>query len=145
MFIIERTVEGHNCKEDTESESYEYDDHFGDFVEFKKELKTNVSFLVEVSKTWGDIWSFSKILNFDIELILESLASFKSKTLKNDSHRCSRSYSSAKVHYEAYQIDRHSFFGHSIAHRPALIKPSGDETNKIDTRCVYSIGNRTTY
>ena len=80
MFIIERTVEGHNCKKDTESESYDYDDHFGDFVEFKKELKTNVSFLVEVSKTWGDIWSLSKILNFDIELILESLASFKSKT-----------------------------------------------------------------
>ena len=80
MFIIERTVEGHNCKKDTESESYDYDDHFGDFVEFKKELKTNVSFLVEVSKTWGDIWSLSKILNFDIELILESLTSFKSKT-----------------------------------------------------------------
>ena len=80
MFIIKRTVEGHNCEKDTESESYDYDDHFGDFVEFKKELKTNVSFLVEVSKTWGDIWSFSKILNFDIELILESLTSFKSKT-----------------------------------------------------------------
>ena len=47
------------CNKDTESESFENDgdgyeeyDHFGDFIEFKKELKTNVSFLQEVSITY---------------------------------------------------------------------------------------------
>ena len=55
-------IGGHNCNKDTESESFEYNDdeyeeydHFGDFIEFKKELKTNVSFLIEVSKTCCDI------------------------------------------------------------------------------------------
>ena len=60
--MMDSKVGGHNCNKDTESQSYEYDnagyeeyDHFGDFIEFKKELKTNVSFLREVSKTCCDI------------------------------------------------------------------------------------------
>ena len=87
--MIDSKVGGHNCNKDTEGEydndGYDEYDHFGDFIEFKKELKTNGSFLQEVSKKCCDIWSLiSKILNFDIELILESLTSFKSKNFLKD-------------------------------------------------------------
>ena len=45
-------VEGHDCNKPTERDSIEYDeDRFGDFINFKKELKTNLTFLLEVSNT----------------------------------------------------------------------------------------------
>ena len=46
-------VEGHDCNKSTERDSIEYDeDRFGDFIDFKKELKTNLTFLLEVSNTY---------------------------------------------------------------------------------------------
>ena len=73
-------VSCHNCKQQSDYNSpdkdhdIDYDeDHFGDFIEFKKELKTNLSFLAEVSICA----CASKALNFDIELILKALICLK--------------------------------------------------------------------
>ena len=46
-------VEGDDCNKPTDGDSIEYDeDRFGDFIDFKKELKTNLTFLLEVSNTY---------------------------------------------------------------------------------------------
>ena len=46
-------VEGDDCNKPTERDSIEYDeDLFGEFIDFKKELKTNLTFLQEVSNTY---------------------------------------------------------------------------------------------
>ena len=51
--MIDFIVEGHDCNKSTERDSIEYDeDRFGDFIDFKKELKTNLTFLLEVSNTY---------------------------------------------------------------------------------------------
>ena len=51
--MIDFIVEGNDCNKSTERDSIEYDeDRFGDFIDFKKELKTNLTFLLEVSNTY---------------------------------------------------------------------------------------------
>ena len=49
-------VEGHDCNKPKDRDSIEYDeDLFGEFIDFKKELKTNLTFLLEVSKKYVNL------------------------------------------------------------------------------------------
>ena len=100
IILLYSFAAGHNCNPDSDSSSLEYEeDHFGDFIEFKKQLKTNTSFLAEVFICPCGMSVYS-------DFILKALKSFKVlKILKlnfrkavRDDRTCPISCLTVKVH-----------------------------------------------